>query len=104
MDSSVQLAAEELGLSLKHDDTSLWMGQLAEKINELLLNDFNKLISILYRMDVSEKKLKALLKEYPDEDAGKIIAQLMIERQAEKIKSRQQFNQQDKNISDDEKW
>ena len=77
---------------------------LANKINELINNDFQKLVSILYRMDVSEMKLKQLLKENAGTDAGLIIADLMIERQEEKVKFRQQFNKRDENISDDEKW
>jgi len=77
---------------------------LIEKINDLINNDFQKLVSILYRMDVSEIKLKQLLNENAGTNAAIIIVELMIERQAEKIRSRQQFNKSDKNISDDEKW
>ena len=77
---------------------------LIEKINELINNDFQKLVSILYRMDVSEIKLKQLLNENPWTNAALIIVDLMIERQAEKIRSRQQFSKRDENISDDEKW
>ena len=77
---------------------------LIEKINDLINNDFQKLVSILYRMDVSEIKLKQLLNENARTNAAIIIVELMIERQAEKIRSRQQFNKSDKNISDDEKW
>ena len=55
-------------------------------------------------MDVSEIKLKQLLKDNSGTDAGLIIADLMIERQAEKIKSREQYSKRDENISDDEKW
>lgn len=75
----------------------------ADKINELINSDFSKLISILYRVDISERKLKDTLKENPTTDAGLLIADLMIERQAEKIRSRQE-TKRDKNISDDEKW
>jgi hypothetical protein len=77
---------------------------LIEKINELINNDFQKLVSILYRMDVSEIKLKQLLNENPGTNAALIIVDLMIERQAEKIRSRQKFNKQDENISDNERW
>jgi len=77
---------------------------LIEKINDIINNDFQKLVSILYRMDVSEIKLKQLLNENAGTNAAIIIVELMIERQAEKIRSRQQFNKSDKNISDDEKW
>ena len=55
-------------------------------------------------MDVSEIKLKQLLNENAGTNAAVIIAELMIERQAEKIRSRQQFSKRDENISDDERW
>jgi len=96
--------SKELGIIMKEKDHSFGKQLLAEKINELITNDFQKLVSILYRMDVSEIKLKQLLKENPGVDAGPIIADLMIERQEQKIRSRQQFNKPDENISDDEKW
>ena len=67
---------------------------LIDKINELIQTDFNALVNILYRMDVSESKLKALLKDHPGDDAAIIIADLIIERQAQKIKSRENFKQQ----------
>jgi len=77
---------------------------LAEHINHLIKNDFEKLVGYLYRIDVNEEKLKNLLHQYSDEDAGKIISLLIIERQEQKIRSRQQFRQRDNDISEDEKW
>ena len=94
--------SKELEVIVK--DESITKQVLVEKINELINDDFQKLVSILYRMDVSEIKLKQLLDENPGTNAAIIITDLMIERQAEKIRSRQQFNKQDENISDDEKW
>ena len=78
--------------------------RLAEDINHLIIHDFNKLVSLLYRVDVNEAKLKHLLKENPGSDAGNIIADLIIERQLQKIKSRQQFRQRDKTIDDEDNW
>lgn len=78
---------------------------LAEKINYLIVHDFSLLVQILYRIDVSENKLKTLLKENTDSNAGKIIAALVIERQLQKIKSRQQTGRDDKSIVDEnESW
>ena len=77
--------------------------RLASHINFLIQSDLQKLVSILYRVDVSESKLKHLLKENPGYDAANIITDLIIERQLEKIKSRQEYRN-DENISDDEKW
>ncbi|HYM95173.1 MAG TPA: hypothetical protein VET23_13610 [Chitinophagaceae bacterium] len=78
--------------------------QLSAELNHLIETDFHKLISLLYRVDISEPKLKNLLKENPGKDAGKIIAELIIERQLQKIKSRQQLSRRDKNIDENEKW
>ena len=94
--------SKELEVIVKDD--SITKQVLVEKINELINNDFQKLVSILYRMDVSEIKLKKLLNENAGTNAAIIIVELMIERQAEKIRSRQQFNMRDENISNDEKW
>ena len=77
---------------------------LANYINNLIKNDFEKLVSYLYRIDVSEPKLKSLLQQNPQEDAGNIIAALIIERQEQKIKTRQQFSQRDDNVQEEEKW
>ena len=96
--------SKELEIVLNEKSHSFAMRILAERINELINTDFQKLVSILYRMDVNEMKLKQLLKDNPGDDAGIIIADLMIERQAEKIKSREQHSKRDENISDDEKW
>ena len=94
--------SKELEVTMK--DHSLTKQALVEKINDLINTDFQKLVSILYRIDVSETKLKQLLNENPGTNAALIITDLLIERQAEKIRSRQKFNKRDENISDDEKW
>ena len=77
---------------------------LAAKINQLITNDFIQLLQILYRIDVSEQKLRSLLKQNADTDAGRIIAVLIIERQLEKLRSREQFKRNDDNIDEEEKW
>ncbi len=78
--------------------------QLSIHINYLISHQFEQLISLLYRIDISEAKIKSLLQNYPDENAGNIIAALIIERQLEKIKTRQQFHQSDDTNSEEEKW
>ena len=77
---------------------------LSDYINNLIKNDFEKLVAYLYRIDVNEQKLKLLLKQNPGEDAGKIIALLIIERQEQKIKTRQQFREMNNNTDPEEKW
>lgn len=41
---------------------------LAIAINELIKNDFSKLVQLLYRIDVSEAKLKYILQTHTNED------------------------------------
>jgi hypothetical protein len=60
-------------------------------INDLILNDFQRLVAILYKVDVSENKLKRILKEDAGKDAADIIARLIIEREIQKIETRKQF-------------
>ncbi|MEI6088479.1 MAG: hypothetical protein WCR66_12865 [Bacteroidota bacterium] len=78
--------------------------ELVAHINQLISKDFAKLVYLLYAVDVSEKKLKQLLAEHPNEDAGKLIALLMLERQEQKKKSREQFKQNEEDIPDEDKW
>lgn len=85
-------------------DINAFRQNLAAYIHSLINTDFNKLIHILYRLDISEKKLKALLASEPATDAGLLIAGMMIERQLEKIKLRQQFKQDDSSIAEEDKW
>lgn len=80
-----------------------WMRELAAAINRLIQTDFTALVNILYRLDVSEARLKEVLAQQPGADAGELIAVLMVERQLEKIRTRNQFKQHG-DIPDDEKW
>ena len=77
---------------------------LTERINYLIVNDFNKLIYILYRADINELKLNKLLAENKKEDAGKIIAALFIQRQLEKIKSREENKMNTTDFEEEERW
>lgn len=94
-------------LKLTHELTALQKlerkEQLIDYVNYLLLHDFNKLVQILYRVDVDEKKLKEFLQQNADTDAAVIIADLLIQRQEEKIKTKKSFKPSD-NIADEEKW
>lgn len=85
------------------ESQSVLLQRLAAQINHLIQADFHRLIASLYRLDISEPKLKQTLEENADKDAGELIAALVIERQLQKIKTRQSFKREE-NIPDDEKW
>lgn len=78
--------------------------QVQEKVNELIEHDFGKLVNILYRIDVSEQKLKHLLQSNGDKDAAAIISRLIVERQIEKIKSRHGTKHFDDPDDTEERW
>ena len=68
-------------------------GELADKINALIQQDFGALVQLLYRIDVSEDKLRRMLADNSGEDAGRLIARLIMERQRQKLESRRQYRQ-----------
>jgi hypothetical protein len=79
-------------------------------INDCIQYDFNKLVQLLYRIDVSEEKLKYILQLNPNEDAAKLIAAVIIERLAATKAARASFSRtgkidqavSDKNAEHDE--
>jgi hypothetical protein len=77
--------------------------QLETYINELIQQDFPKLVELLYRVDVNEKKLKGLLAAHPDTNSATLITDLLIERQLQKHAWRQ-AHKPNSNIPDDERW
>ncbi len=85
-DSPIEKALEQtvrlFGMELQAGDDA--RKKLVAAINELIQHDFNKLLTILYRIDVDEDKLKSALRQQPARDAAEIIAELMIARQAGK--------------------
>lgn len=77
---------------------------LSKQINFLITNSFSSLIAILYRLDISEEKLRNLLANNTDKNAGDIIADLIIERQLLKIELRRTFKFEKDQISEEERW
>jgi hypothetical protein len=82
----------------------LLVEKLSIFIDDLIQNNFQKLVAILYKIDVSEKKLKQLLQESEGVNAAGIISTLIIERQQQKIESRKKFSPRPGNDEEEEKW
>lgn len=78
--------------------------QLISLINELVNKDFASLLQLLYRIDVDEKKIRLLIQKNPTEDAASIIADLIIERQLQKIESRKHFKENNDRDCEEERW
>ena len=101
-DQAILKIANDLGIVAKADENEN-IRLIVDRINELLQKDFHALLNILYRIDVSEEKLKSLLKSQPGTDAAILITRLIIERQKEKLRSRD-INKTFGDIPEDEKW
>ena len=99
----IQIIATESGLQIKKGD-ELDRAWLVQRINELINFDFSKLVSILYRVDVDEGKLRHLLNVNAGKDAAPVIADLLIERQEQKKKWRDKFGDNKSADDGEEKW
>lgn len=78
--------------------------QLSNQINHLINTDFEKLIYYLYRIDVNETKMKQVLQQQGGEHAAQLIAQLIISRQLQKMKSRAEHGSAASEEDNAERW
>lgn len=77
-----------IGIAPSVNDSAGLHAFLTKVINELLDKDFEKLLSVMYRLDISEQKFRsALVMSVPAEE----IARLVLEREYEKIKFRMMY-------------
>lgn len=77
--------------------------QLEAYVNELIQHDFPKLVDLLYRVDVNEKKLKEVLALQQDTNSAALIADLLIERQLQK-KAWRKAHPPDNDTPEEERW
>jgi hypothetical protein len=77
---------------------------LARAVNDMIVHDFERLLGLLYRVDIDERKLKQVTAENPGKDAGLLIAQLIIERQQEKMEARKKHTRPKQTDDNEERW
>jgi hypothetical protein len=99
--NTTKVAVGESFLPATIDNIGAFTEELSNYINHLLNTDFEKVVSLLYRIDVDENKIKKLLENTTN--SSLTIAQAIIERQLQKIKSRQE-HRRDNNFNEEEKW
>ncbi len=100
----IQRLNNQMQITLPNADSDEGLLQkLSLFINHLIKTDFGKLVFILYKTDINESKLKDLLKNNSEENASVIISRLIIEREKEKIISRNKFCD-NTDFSEEEKW
>lgn len=84
------------------NDQEVLKTKLMEVISYLIDHNFEKLILMLYRIDVDEEKAKTLLAKHLPESAPEILADLIIQRQIKKEEVKRTFKQPSPEFSDDE--
>jgi hypothetical protein len=103
MEQELNLSLAKVEEHLSAPDREALLGELEAQVNWMILHRFDALVQVLYRLDVDEHKLRGLLQEAGDRDAARTIAELMVERQLQKLRTRRQFRQ-DTDIPEDDKW
>jgi len=66
---------------------------LTDKMRDMLDKNYNLLINTLYRIDISEKKLAELFSSKNKDSIPQKLADLIIERQIEKIHFRKRYRE-----------
>jgi len=79
------------------DDANFKLFKLAlmQRIADLIKSDFEKLLWILYRIDVDEKAVTDILSDKQNLKPAEAIANLIIERQIQKAETRLKYKQRD---------
>ena len=72
---------------------------LTRKIAELLDTNYERLINILYRIDINEGKLNELFGKKNRDFIPERLADLIIERQLQKINLRNMYKKDDKELN-----
>lgn len=89
---SYELISPDEIVSLEEHSYDELHEKLAKHLDYLLTNDFDGLISILYRIDISQEKAMAALAENAEiASTGETLARLIIDRQLQKIETRRKY-------------
>lgn len=101
---SLKLLLKDAVTCIKDASYQQRYNELKEAVNNLIQTDFDKLVQILYRIDINEKALRKTLEHNKGTDAADIITKLLINRELEKATTRNGFKNNASDIPDDERW
>lgn len=109
MEKTISDFAEIVSLETKFgqiETTGEFRSALIELLTWLIDHNFEKLLWILYRIDVDEEKLKKILAENSPDEAPEILADLIIARELQKQKLKEEMKQHEAedHTDDDLRW
>ncbi len=76
--------------TLPEDERHRFLAMLAARIEEIMDESFEKLLAILYRLDVDERKVNTAFGENSRPAIARALAELVVERQLRTIRTRRQ--------------
>lgn len=68
---------------------------MAQRIEEMMSGDFEALMSMMYRLDVAESKIREALAPGNPENPATGLAKLIIERQKQRMETREKYRHND---------
>ena len=71
--------------------------QILERVVELLTKNPERLMSILYKIDVQEQRINDVMKNTPIGGIAQHITNLILERMQEKVETRNKYRSQQQN-------
>lgn len=93
VEETFSLINKDFSIDVKNNYTYENLKQfLVTHIKNLLANDFERLINILYRIDVDEKQFYDALNNADHSEVASQIADLVLKREMEKVKWRNSFS------------
>lgn len=66
---------------------------LTPTIKHMLDQSFDRLLNVLYRIDLPERKVVEILEETPPDEVASRLSQAIVDRQLEKISLRERFRE-----------
>ena len=84
---------EELTFEEAQSATDRLKSLLVVRLNHLLDHDFSSLLNSLYRIDISEEKVRRTLQTSKQDDLAANLADLIIGRQKQKVITRLTYQQ-----------
>lgn len=99
MTDDLQLATDLIVKELGLDDRQVVEGEdyqeihqkLTKVVSHLLNTDLNRLLTILYRIDINEQSVKMILASEKPDEIGSEIALLILKRELQKVETRKKY-------------
>lgn len=66
---------------------------LTPTVKQMLDQSFDRLLNVLYRIDLPEKKVVEILEQSPPDEVANCLSRAIVDRQLEKISLRERFRE-----------